>query len=235
MVRRTCQGGLNSLLLTPLGLAGHLDTEWASSLIPATLSYSFLSLEQLLTQYALHLQCPEIPPRVPVASLLGHLHLLSVHHQVPLAADFASRTAPVSPLPCQLFLLNSSYIPSAFHFQRITVCSSAALFRLCWPIPSVQWFVFKCHVGLPLAHKEPTPPCALLSVHELSSRCTGTDHNRLWKEWCGWSPIVMCVCVVYVVTCGLKGQQWSLRFVPIHTVFTVVTEISTMFLGTAET
>ena len=37
--------------------------------------------------------------------------------------------------------------------------------------------------------------------------------------------------IIYAVTCRLKGQQWSLRSVPIYSDFIVETEISTVFLG----
>lgn len=41
------------------------DLEWASFLCIKRLSYSFLGLDQLLTFYPLHFQCPELPLWVP--------------------------------------------------------------------------------------------------------------------------------------------------------------------------
>ena len=53
------------------------------------------------------------------------------------------------------------------------------------------------------------------------------------KKWRRWSLVSGHDVLVYYlqVTCRLKGQQWSLRFVPIYSDFTVETEISTMFWG----
>ena len=62
-------------------------------------------------------------------------------------------------------------------------------FHLCWPVPSFSYpFLQNCHMGIPLGD-EATQLHALLSVRELTNRCTVTNHWQTW--WHDWLLIMM--------------------------------------------
>lgn len=69
----------------------------------------------------------------------------------------------------QLVSAITVYIKVKIHFQWFFV--SLLHFHLSWWIPFQLFGFVKCLLG----HKEATQPCALLSRHELNSRCTMTN------------------------------------------------------------
>lgn len=74
-------------------------------------------------------------------------------------------------------------------FCLFAILSSLLAYSLFWSFSFV-----KCHVDLSLADKEATQPLALLSVRELLTDAQGPVAGRLWREWHGWTLIMMHIC-----------------------------------------
>lgn len=137
--------------------------------------------------------------------------LISLPHQVAPTAHLEFVNIPL----VNYFSNNSTEFNTNFTFS-VTFHFFAALLSLLDLFPLLMAHFYKYHMGLSLGDKEPTQPCAFLSVCRLDTVGQGTGPNRLRKD---------------VPTCHLRNdpraEEQAMKFVldaSTHSYYTMLTK-----------
>lgn len=160
---------------------------------------SFLCLDQFATIYPLHFQYCEISPKVSLMWVLADItssQTASSFPTQPLSsfmpikftyAHFSSCIPRISHKCSIINILMAISFVTPFTFNSNLTFSVYYFLSLCYShfwMSCLFWLsiFIKCHADLSLGDKEAPQPHVLLSLRELNSTCTMTNHQQTFKE-----------------------------------------------------